>query len=188
MQILNASEISRRILLPKLAVAGCIVDATAGNGHDTLFLARYSPKNAQIYAFDVQEKALSQTRRLLAEHALQEKVSLILAGHEALEEFVKETIHIAVFNLGYLPGANHAVTTRTDTTLQAVKAVLEKLAAGGILSIMLYPGHEEGAKEQKFLTTYFTGLSKRQFTSICCTMTNHAVTAPQLYLIEKVRG
>ena len=42
------------------------IDATAGNGKDTLFLAKTVTKSGQVFAFDIQDQALEMTRNLLA--------------------------------------------------------------------------------------------------------------------------
>ncbi len=39
------------------------MDATMGNGHDTLFLAKLAK---QVYAFDIQEQALEKTQERLS--------------------------------------------------------------------------------------------------------------------------
>ena len=69
-----------RVVFPGDAV----VDATAGNGHDTVFLARLAGPSGQVHAFDVQEEAIRATReRLEKEGLLTPSVRLHLASHDA---------------------------------------------------------------------------------------------------------
>ena len=92
-----------------------VVDATMGNGHDTLFLAQLAK---QVYAFDIQEQAVEKTRQRLAEADL-DNAQLILAGHETLDQYT-DHFKAAIFNLGYLPSADKSVITRPATTLEAL--------------------------------------------------------------------
>ena len=41
------------------------IDATVGNGHDTLFLARHVGASGTVYGFDIQEAALDSAWRRL---------------------------------------------------------------------------------------------------------------------------
>ena len=92
-----------------------VVDATMGNGYDTLFLAQLAKK---VYAFDIQEQAIKQTAKRLAE-AKVDNVELLLTGHENVGQYIKST-KAAIFNLGYLPSADKSVITQPHTTIQAL--------------------------------------------------------------------
>ena len=54
----NSIQLAHCLLKDRLNEAKIIVDATAGNGNDTLFLAQNALNNAQIYAFDIQKEAI----------------------------------------------------------------------------------------------------------------------------------
>ncbi|HHX51249.1 MAG TPA: methyltransferase domain-containing protein, partial [Clostridia bacterium] len=97
------------------------VDATAGNGRDTLFLARLVGKTGKIYAFDIQEEALRKTRLLLETHGAFAQVRLIKDSHENLGTYIDEPVTVIMFNLGYLPGGNKKIVTRPETTLGALQ-------------------------------------------------------------------
>ncbi|MCW1009284.1 class I SAM-dependent methyltransferase, partial [Streptococcus anginosus] len=81
------------------------------NGYDTLFLAQLAKK---VYAFDIQEQAIKQTAKRLAE-AKVDNVELFLTGHENVGQYIKST-KAAIFNLGYLPSADKSVITQPHTT------------------------------------------------------------------------
>ena len=123
------------------------VDATMGNGGDTAFLCKLVGKTGHVYAFDVQQKALDRTAARLEEAGMRSRATLILAGHETMRDHVPVSPHVVMFNLGWLPGAEHVVTTKTETTMQAAEAALDLVLPDGFVSICIYPGHEEGARE-----------------------------------------
>ena len=130
-----------RVVFPGDAV----VDATAGNGHDTVFLARLAGPSGQVHAFDVQEEAIRATReRLEKEGLLTPSVRLHLASHDRLAELVRSPVKAIVFNLGYLPGGDKKTVTRTECTLAALEQAAALIAPNGLLSVMCYPGHEGG--------------------------------------------
>ena len=122
------------------------IDATCGNGYDTLFLAGL----CSVIGLDIQEQALANTEALLAKH--QKEVSLHLLSHAAIDTLLLPfPPRLIVYNLGYLPRGDKAITTKVLSTLESVDKGLKLLAPEGALSITCYPGHEEGAKEEKVL-------------------------------------
>lgn len=136
------------------------IDATAGNGHDTLFLAQCVGANGKVIAFDVQAEALVSTRERLAQAELLGRVSLVLGSHAALmAHAAPQSVAAVMFNLGYLPGADHAVITSTDDTLCALDAAVELLKPGGCLSIVCYPGHAGGDAEAERVTAWTESLT-----------------------------
>lgn len=183
--ISSAIQAAHHILQPCLKRALVLVDATAGNGSDTLFLAEHSLPEAKVYAFDVQAEALAQAKELTLAYA--DKIHFLLAGHQCVDEYIKDDIDAAIFNLGYLPGGDHQMTTRAETTLAAVEKFLQKLSLQGCLIIVAYPGHSEGAREKELLSAWLEQLPSRQFTAGCYQLINHKAGAPLCYIIEKVR-
>lgn len=187
MQRYNVVSVVHRLLETKLKEAKCIVDATCGNGNDTLFIAEKSSK-AEIWAFDIQAKACEKTRKLLEANNLVDKVNIIHDSHERILKYVTIPIDVCVFNLGYLPGDKNGTATTTNSTLSALTSVLAMLNLEGIVSIAAYPGHSEGKMETEAVHNYLQTLDKKVFTVSSWVMINHAVSAPRVYFIEKVRG
>lgn len=184
----NSIQIAHTLLKEALNKAQIVVDATAGNGNDTLFLAQNAKPKTAIYAFDIQAEALYHAQRKMNECCRRDdiKVNFILASHDEVEQYVNEVIDLAVFNLGYLPGGNHAVTTKSETTLNALKIMLKKLRVNGYIAIVVYPGHEEGLKEIQLIKDFANYLAKKYFTVGWYQMINHNNNAPALCWIEKV--
>lgn len=127
------------------------VDATAGNGHDTLFLARTVGDAGHVWAFDIQTAALDATRKRLEAAGVAERVTLIRDGHQHLERHLPDQargrIRAVTFNLGYLPGGDHGIITRPETSLAALEAARAVLGPDGIISLMIYRGHSGGLEE-----------------------------------------
>lgn len=161
-----------------------VVDATAGNGYDTLFLARLIGEEGRVHAFDVQQKALDNTRALLAKNSLEHRVSLYLESHSNIPLRVSTPVQAVMFNLGYLPGGEREVTTCPTETLAALQASLEVLARGGIISVVTYSGHLGGMDEEKAVAEWCTGLSSGKCTVLRLQVLNKESCPPQLWLIK----
>ena len=143
-ELRSARYLAREVLERAVRPGDTIVDATMGNGHDTLMLCEAVGPAGRVYAFDIQQDAVKETEKLLKSQGVYERATLINAGHEHMKDYVKEPVNAVVFNLGWLPGGDHSITTRWETTSRAVQAALELLGTGGVLVICAYPGHEEG--------------------------------------------
>lgn len=125
-----------------------VIDATAGNGHDTLFLAECVGESGRVLAFDLQEAAIVSAREKIMQAGFAERVEFFHESHERMgEHAAEESVAAVMFNLGYLPGEDHELTTVTGTTLTALEAAAGILKTGGVLSVVCYPGHPAGAVE-----------------------------------------
>ncbi len=140
-------RVSRQVIEP----GDEVIDATAGNGHDTLFLARQVGVKGHVYAIDLQSASIDSTRSLVARHGCARQVTLLQADHAQLYGLIpaehRGRIKAVLFNLGYLPGGDRAIMTRSESTLSGLEAALSLLCEGGILSVLAYPGHPGGAEE-----------------------------------------
>ena len=140
------------------------IDATAGNGHDTLFLAQQVGESGRVVAFDLQEDAIRATRERLESAGVAERVSLVHGSHALLGGQVgKGEAAVAMFNLGYLPGGDHGVITQKEETLKALGQALEVLREGGLLSVICYPGHPGGFEESQAVVMWADGLESWQY-------------------------
>ncbi len=186
-QLRSARWIAADYLERHLKPGDRAIDATMGNGKDTERLCQLVGDTGRVYAFDVQDQAISSTRCRLTQEGLIGRAVLIRDGHEHMEEYIREPVQAVVFNLGWLPGGDHAVTTKTATTERAVDAALRILCPGGILSVCVYPGHEEGEKELRMLVPKFERLDVRCFAVLYHRFLNASDDAPRLFLIQKIR-
>ncbi len=128
------------------------LDCTAGNGHDTLFLAQSVGPSGKVMAFDIQQEALNNTGLRLDKAGLSDRVVLRLASHDELESHLlpgwNGNICAAMYNLGYLPGGPEGgPVTRVESTLRSLGALTDILAVHGVISIHCYTGHAGGSEE-----------------------------------------
>lgn len=145
-----------------VAPSDTVIDATCGNGHDTLLLAELVP-NGQVIAFDIQPAAIEKTRERLASAGLSDRVNLRLSSHKTFPDCIPHSIKLIVYNLGYLPGGDKTLTTLVETTLLSIQNALPLLQRGGALSITLYPGHSEGQNEEKAILELIQSLDKTKW-------------------------
>ena len=157
------------------------VDATCGNGNDTLHLAS---KSKFVYAFDIQKEALKSAKNLTKEF---NNIKFINDGHENLDKFIKENVDLIVFNLGYLPGKNKDITTKYETTLKALKISLKLIKPEKAIIMTVYPGHEEGKRESLFLKEYLKTLDYKKFDIFIHELFNKPNNPPFIYEIVKKR-
>ena len=176
-----AADYVRRTVRP----GDVVVDATMGNGQDTLFLCGLVGETGHVYAFDVQPEAVERTRARLDEAGVLSRATLLLAGHETMAQHVPGGVQAVMFNLGWLPGAQHAVTTLERTTLPAVESACALLCPGGIVAVCVYPGHEEGKRELAALDRFAASLSPRTFNVLRHQFMNGPENTPQLLLIQR---
>ncbi len=183
--MVDLAGLRRHFILEHLGEGGVAVDFTMGNGNDTLFLSKTVGEGGRVYAFDIQEAALTSTREHLVREGAPENYTLICASHDRVDEFVREPINAGMFNLGYLPGGgNKSVTTMRETTLPAVRKAIELLAPDGVLIVAVYPGHREGELEGEEIERYLSTLSKYRICPSKFRILN-SPDSPYFFLIEK---
>ena len=171
-----------------LKVGEAAVDATAGNGHDTQFLAVRVGAEGTVFAFDVQQQALDQTAQRLDDQGL-ENVRLLQRSHAELARAIPRTLHgrigAAMFNLGYLPGGTKSLTTQTETTQAAVRQALELLRPGGVVTIVAYTGHPGGADEATAVAGLLDSLPSDAFAIEQEGSSSGGGFAPRLFVVRK---
>ena len=166
------------------------LDATVGNGHDTLHLAKQVGPAGQVYGFDIQASALDSARLKLEQHNLCACVTLSHDSHAHIAEVIPEhhqgNIKAVMFNLGYLPGSDKTVITQTGSTLAALNAALAVLAPKGVVTILAYPGHSGGDEETSSVQNWCGQLNSHQFSVRIIHSTEQTSTSPRLMVIEKI--
>ncbi|WP_455716640.1 class I SAM-dependent methyltransferase [Anaerosporobacter sp.] len=183
----NAVEIAKVLCEQKLHYGDIAIDCTMGNGNDTAFLCELVGDSGKVYAFDIQETAIENTRRLLSDYNLLERAELILDGHQNVDKYVTSKVKFVIFNLGYLPKVDHRVVTKTETTLPAIEKCLNLLQKNGVIILVLYPGHESGTEEKKNIVEYVSNLSQKEYSVSHLHFLNQINNPPELVCIEKVK-
>ena len=162
-----------------------VVDGTAGNGNDTLFLAKLVGDKGKVFSFDIQKQAIDITKEKLLNSSLLPRVQLLHCSHENISKYVKARIKGAMFNLGYLPGGDHSITTKGGSTVISIKQTLELLLLGGIVTICVYYGHPEGKSERDQVLSFVNELDNKKYNVIKIDYCNKLNNPPQLIIIEK---
>ena len=169
-----------------------VIDATAGNGHDTLFLADLIGVSGTVYAFDVQQEAIENTQERLEKAGFLDRVIVNKMGHQEMGRIIPKkhhgTISVIMFNLGYLPGSDHSITTLRSTTVVAINQGLQFLAPSGIMTVVCYPGHDEGNYESKSVSEYLGRLDSERYSFEKYVNEEAKVSAPFLVVITKIES
>ncbi|WP_028392597.1 class I SAM-dependent methyltransferase [Bacillus cihuensis] len=179
-----------RFLLEKTIEPGDIaIDGTCGNGHDTAYLAQLVGETGHVYGFDIQPEAIANTKEKLQTENLLQQCTLFYTGHEHIKANVPEhkfgQVKAAIFNLGYLPGGDKSIVTSADTTIAAIEQLLEIMAPNGIIVLVIYHGHTEGAIERNALLDYATSLPQDEAHVLQYGFINQLNKPPFIVAIEK---
>jgi len=193
MGFLSVLSTAHQWVRERVSPGDAVVDATAGNGVDTRFLAELIGKRGTVYAFDIQEAALAATRDRLApleEEGRMPDVRLVLDSHERMRNHVLPahagSIAAIMFNLGYLPGADPSVITRPDSSIAALEAAIGLLKPGGVLTCVLYPGHPGGEDEAEAVAGWAAALPAAAGQAVLYRMAQKPA-APYLIAVERSR-
>jgi hypothetical protein len=162
------------------------IDATVGNGYDTLFLAHAVGQTGHVIGFDVQKAALKNASELLRFTGMIDRVRLVLGCHSGIETYLRagQPVQAAMFNLGYLPRADRSIVTRPETTLAALSGLLPYLSEGGRVTILAYRGHLTGPEEYRAVKQYLDSVKEIAATREIASQFDSDV-APRLFLVEK---
>lgn len=153
------------------------IDATLGNGYDCTFLSGIFNK---VYAFDIQKDACLNYMSIKKDNTI-----IINDSHHKFLQYISGNVNCIVYNLGFLPGGDKEITTLVHTTLESIKCGLEILDSGGIMSIAIYKGHDEGLKEENSILNFTRTLPKHIYGVMFHKYINRSSASPMLVIIEK---
>lgn len=153
------------------------IDFTMGNGNDTLFLSTISN---HVFSFDIQEEALLHTKELIKDTR---HITLIQDNHLYFDRYV-DAFDLGIFNLGYLPGGNHQITTDSSTTIQTLQKALACLNQFGRIFLVVYIGHSRGKEESNAIESFVTSLDSKNY-NVSKFMMMNKQNAPYVIEIEK---
>ncbi len=187
MPYVSITQLAQEHISQRLQAGQIAIDATAGNGYDTVFLAQSVGDEGVVYGFDVQQRALQNTYDRLVDAKLEHCVTLIEEGHENMAARIPTAIHGQVaaimFNLGYLPGSDKAITTQPKTTWLAINAATRLLAPNGMMTVVAYRGHAGAQDEAGIVAHVLDLLENNEFI-----INRYASPGPYLYIVEKTIG
>lgn len=182
----RATEMARHFVDAVLHEGGFAVDLTAGNGHDTRFLAERVGESGRVLSIDLQPEGVEATLGRLRDGGLEGRVDVRLGDHARLAGHLDapgwngRAIDAAMANLGYLPGGSRHVITRPESTIAALDAVLARLARGGVVTVVIYTGHPGGAEEGRAVVDRLRSLDSACFRSVRFHALNADRPAPEL--------
>lgn len=182
---LNAVEFSHYLLKKTVKKGDFVLDATAGNGHDSRFLAELVGTKGKLYAFDIQQDAINNTLELLKKDSLNKQAELINSDHAELDNYVNEDLAAVIFNLGYLPGGNKKIITKSESTIKALNKALKLLKVKGIIILVIYTGHEGGKEERDALLKYSSDLNYKKYNVLNYKFLNQPGPPPEIIAIKK---
>lgn len=149
------------------------LDATIGNGNDTLFLAT---NTKLVYGLDIQEKAILNTQARLKDC---DNYKLYLKNFQNVDE-LENNFDIVMYNLGYLPHSDKVITTNHQDFIISLSKVLNKLNNHGLISIIFY-FHQEGFKEYYAFLNF---LKENKQLKVLHTYKQPKWLSPKLYILE----
>jgi hypothetical protein len=193
MQRISLVNAAHNLIRDVLHTGDIAVDATVGNGHDTLFLVEQVSPSGRVFGFDIQLAAIESTRAKVGSHCnvsqLQKSLTLIQASHADMSDKIPVHYHgnisAIMFNLGYLPGGDKSIITRTDSTVTALNSASRILSSNGIITVLTYPGHQGGDQETDQVKNWCEQLDEDQFKISIIYSSENKESAPKLFAILK---
>ncbi|MFJ7731047.1 class I SAM-dependent methyltransferase [Lysinibacillus sp. NPDC097231] len=187
MKLQRVLQYAQQLIKDTVKEGDTVVDATAGNGHDTLFLAQLVGDEGQVYAFDVQKSAVDATLHRLLDNGLEHRALVLHRGHEEVAKYVYKQVAAAIFNLGYLPGSDHDIITKPNTTIQSIQDLLKLLKIGGLIVLVIYHGHPGGKEERDAVIEYVSQLSQKHVHVLKYEFLNQQNDPPFVIALEKMK-
>ena len=158
-----------------------------GNGNDTVLLSRLVGEAGRVVAFDIQQMALDNTSEKLKKEGCPENYELVLDSHEVMGEYAKEnTVSCITFNLGYLPGGDHAKATKGESSIRAIETGLGLLKKKGLMTVCIYSGGDSGFEEKDAVLAYLKNLDAKKYLVIISEYVNRPNNPPIPVLIVKL--
>ena len=162
-----------------------VVDATVGNGWDTLMLCEKVGPEGKVYGFDIQETAILNTSKRLEEAGYLNRVQLFCASHGEASAYVKEPVRAFMMNLGYLPGGEKNIVTQKESTVRALETLTSLLDSGGVGTVLVYYGHEGGPEEKQAVEQFMAEIPANWGQITRMEIVNRKNSPPILYILEK---
>ena len=176
---LNTLGLSHQFMAAHVREGDFCIDATAGKGRDTLFLCRLVGENGRVLALDIQQDAVDQTVALLTAEGCAHRARVVRDCHSRLGQYAQpESVDGIMFNFGWLPGGDHATFSQGETSVAAVQAALELLKPGGVMTLCIYYGRNNGTAERDALLSYLATVDNRRYTVIRGEFTNRTGDVP----------
>lgn len=186
-EMYQITEFCHHFLQMHIEEGDSCIDATAGNGYDTEFLCSLVGENGTVYAFDIQEEALLHTKERLDGAGYGDRAVLFHTGHERMQEYVKEEVGAVVFNFGYLPGGDHKIATKAETSIEAIRQGMHFLRIGGVMSLCIYSGGDTGFEERERILAFLKELDPKKWLVVASEYYNRKNHPPMPVLVIRMK-
>ncbi len=161
----SALDIIKRVISENVREGDICIDATAGRGNDTLFMAQLVGESGHVTAFDIQQDAVDSTKKLLEENGVSHRADVLLKSHSEMDALFDEgSVSCITFNFGWLPKGDHSVSTKKETSIEAIEKGLCLLKKDGIMTLIIYYGRDTGFEERDAILEYLPTIDSEKYT------------------------
>ncbi|MBQ9859407.1 MAG: class I SAM-dependent methyltransferase [Clostridia bacterium] len=176
---LNSLGLTHQFMAAHVEEGAFCIDATAGRGRDTAFLCRLVGERGRVLALDIQPEAVASTDALLQQEGLRDRAEVVLACHSRLGEYAAPaTVDGIMFNFGWLPGGDHTAFSQPETSIAALDCALTRLRVGGVMTLCIYYGRDNGTAERDAILAWLSTVDNRRYTVIRADFTNRTGDVP----------
>lgn len=184
-RINNTITITKEYITSYIKEGQYVLDATVGNGHDTLLMAKNVGESGRVYGFDIQRVAIENTKELLKKNNFYSRIFLIEDSHENINKYIDKKLDFIIYNLGYLPSGDKTIITKASSTVKSIELALNLLNHNGLLLINSYIGHSGGREENTAIESLLKNLEQKEFNVLKHKFINQRNNPPILYIVEK---
>lgn len=175
----GAVQLAHEFLAEQIKEGDLCIDCTAGRGNDTAFLCMLVGESGKVLSFDIQKEAIESTRKLLEQRSLTARAEIFQVSHSEIDKYAAPgSVSAIVFNFGWLPGGNHRINTRAETSIEAIQKGLVLLKPYGVMSLSIYYGRDTGTEERDAILKYLSELSVREYTVLVSEFVNRPNCPP----------
>lgn len=176
---LNTLGLAHAFVKAHVKAGDHVIDATAGRGHDTVFLGQLVGPAGHVLAMDIQPEAVASTKERVKAAGFETFTQVVEDSHVNLADYADpESVDAILFNFGYLPGGDHSIFTKGETSIRAIEAGLGLLRSHGVMSLCIYHGGDTGYAERDALLAYLKTIDPKVYTVLICPFYNRSGDPP----------
>ncbi|WP_268890707.1 class I SAM-dependent methyltransferase [Erysipelothrix aquatica] len=150
--LMNHKQLAHLFMQKFLDETSNVVDMTAGNGHDTLFLAQHAK---HVTAIDIQAEAIRSAQERTKEY---HNITYLNQSHDLVDYALLAPITGVIYNLGFLPSSNKEIITTAATTIASLHRILPYVDK--FIVVSCYLKHDGGYDEYLAVKNFVEALNK----------------------------
>lgn len=175
------TEIAHDFLVPVLHRQAVCVDGTLGAGMDARFFLSHHA--AKVFAFEIVPEIAQAAGQAINDCHLQVFACSHALAADLLAEYAGK-IDACIFNFGYFPKQKDGLTTKSESSRQAVETLFSFLKIRGRMALVFYP-HEEGQREAACILERMEELEEDTLARVLMVRHPFKDNAPWVLLVEK---